>query len=864
MKKVKICLFVTAFLAVFIILPNLASADTAWCHTFNVNLKIGDQNDEVTNLTSALTKEGLLQGKSDTFDEEIASTVSGFQQKYASEILTPNGLQYGTGYVGKATRAKLNKLYGCATPPGECHDFSANLKVGDSGSGVTELQNILNKEGFNIGNDSKGNFNEGTASAVTGFQQKYKDEILTPNGLQYGTGFVGKSTRAKLNKLYGCGGTPTPQPPPTIPTCNTNIMCVEGYTSYDTGERSSSGCPILKCIPLTGNRPPVIREVGGPTSLKINETGTWTVKASDPEQGILSYSVRWGDENITGLYSAAQRPWGYVQSATFTHSYDSAGNYNPTFTVTDDKGLSAKTSISVNVGETVTPSITVLSPNGGESLTAGGNYTIRWNSTNLGALNVNINLSDTTSWSMSIANNVSNSGSYAWPIPTSIIGGYFNGNQYKISITTNDCCKPTASDSSDAPFSIVAASTVTKPDLIITDLQYYAPGVIAPKVGDYVGYKVTIQNQGNKEAKGPITIKAFLNDIYLRYETYSSDFTIQPGGSFVDTQYSYTKFDKVGDNKITIQVDSDNVIDESNENNNTLNKIINVAVAIPSITVLSPNGGESLVKGTSYTIQWTGGYSIITDPTRSMALMLVKEDGTTQVGWIQFGNQPSGSYSWDPAKVRSALGYPYNVDVPDGRYKIRAIDYNSPQGTAIAYDVSDAAFSIAAAAPVSCSFSVSPQTVRYCEGGWTWAGTSQPTTGYKIKWYGTKNSVQDENGSEYPSPIDKTNFTWLAGPSANSSAIGNYTRYFKAFDSQNNVVCTSNTVNLSITDCTSACTTDSSKPAGDPPKPWWGPHPTTAQQYITVICGGTDPSSQAWCAWLTPRPQCVPLSYYTI
>ena len=78
--------------------------------------------------------------------------------------------------------------------------------------------------------------------------------------------------------------------------------------------------------------------------------------------------------------------------------------------------------------------------------------------------------------------------------------------------------------------------------------------------------------------------------------------------------------------------------------------------------------------------------------------MLVKEDGTTQVGWIQFGNSPSGSYSWDPAKVRSAIGYPYNVDVPDGKYKIRAIDYNDPRGTAVAYDLSDAPFSIVAAA----------------------------------------------------------------------------------------------------------------------------------------------------------------------
>jgi len=98
--------------------------------------------------------------------------------------------------------------------------------------------------------------------------------------------------------------------------------------------------------------------------------------------------------------------------------------------------------------------------------------------------------------------------------------------------------------------------------------------------------------------------------------------------------------------------------------------------------------------------------------------MLVKEDGT-QVGWIQFGNQPSGSYSWDPAKVR----YSYNVDVPDGKYKIRAIDYNDPRGTAVAYDVSDAAFKIVAAGTPSI-------TVLSPNGGESW----QIDSTQLIKW----------------------------------------------------------------------------------------------------------------------------------
>jgi peptidoglycan hydrolase-like protein with peptidoglycan-binding domain len=85
-----------------------------WCYTFNTNLRIGTSGSEVTALQTALQKDGESVSLTGTFDEQVASAVSGFQEKYATTILTPNNLQHGTGYVGSATRAKLNELYGCA------------------------------------------------------------------------------------------------------------------------------------------------------------------------------------------------------------------------------------------------------------------------------------------------------------------------------------------------------------------------------------------------------------------------------------------------------------------------------------------------------------------------------------------------------------------------------------------------------------------------------------------------------------------------------------------------------------------------------------------------------------------------------
>lgn len=136
--------------------------------------------------------------------------------------------------------------------------------------------------------------------------------------------------------------------PITLPICPSGSD-IRSYTGPD-------GCPIFSCEPRQTNLPPVINGMGGPSELKVSETGTWSVSAYDPENGQLTYYVSWGDEKTVPITTASLKTSAASsQASTFTHSYSSSGTYTVRFTVVDDKGASAQSSITVNVAAQAEP-----------------------------------------------------------------------------------------------------------------------------------------------------------------------------------------------------------------------------------------------------------------------------------------------------------------------------------------------------------------------------------------------------------------------------------------------------------------------------------------------------------------------------
>jgi len=146
-------------------------------------------------------------------------------------------------------RAQLATLEDGAPPPLVCIEilFDRNLKKGMLGEDIQCLQALLNQNSetrlASTGVGSPGNetlyFGLLTKEGAIKFQEKYADEILAPWGLIAGTGFVGKTTRDKLNNILVLSplAPPTPPTPPsadtTLPTV-TIISPSKGATVKDT------------------------------------------------------------------------------------------------------------------------------------------------------------------------------------------------------------------------------------------------------------------------------------------------------------------------------------------------------------------------------------------------------------------------------------------------------------------------------------------------------------------------------------------------------------------------------------------------------------------------------------------------------
>lgn len=115
-----------------------------------------------------------------------------FDLEKAKEILTQAGFE---DLDNDGVKEKIEKKE-------PAFQFKNDLKIGSSGKEVEELQKCLAKDKeVYPEQEVTGYFGQKTKEAVIRFQEKYKEDILKPLGIEQGNGIVKENTRKKLNEI---------------------------------------------------------------------------------------------------------------------------------------------------------------------------------------------------------------------------------------------------------------------------------------------------------------------------------------------------------------------------------------------------------------------------------------------------------------------------------------------------------------------------------------------------------------------------------------------------------------------------------------------------------------------------------------
>jgi len=545
-----------------------------FCYNWTRNLRIGDDGDDVSELITALNKEGLLSGKTDTFDEEVASAVVGLQEKYKSEVLTPNSLARGTGYVGASTRAKLNKLYRCVIPQSP---VTVHSKIGQMTADGTEV-------GYTF-----------TPASVAKWEV-YIDCSSPVTASAKGGGDCGETTTL----LYSVSG-----PHPSFPIwfknpSNTNQTVGVKVKGYDSaGNLVGADSDAVNIPPTSGISHSFITVTYPQASNILDNSGgkdsgiianiQW--KNSNPNKDLtiginLVSSSGYSRTVATGITNATSNSYRWAYDSTLPNGtykvqvYEEGKDGSP-------KGESGYFQI---LNSPAQPSITVLSPNGGESWQKETTQTIKWQdntpipSCPEGAYCAppapkfyDITLakycpSGTACIAIApytVAKGVYGS-SYSWSVGEIGFESLAPDGAYtvRVCVSGSDRC-----DTSDSYFKIISNSS--RPSAVITsgsETSSLTPTISGKASGtNQIG--ISLSNSGGK--------------------VYGSGLT-----SVIDGLWSVTVSPALapGQHKVTVYDGSNNLLTTGS---------LNVVSSQPSVTVLSPNGGESWQSGTRQLIRWT-------------------------------------------------------------------------------------------------------------------------------------------------------------------------------------------------------------------------------------------------------------------
>jgi hypothetical protein len=276
----------------------------------------------------------------------------------------------------------------------------------------------------------------------------------------------------------------------------------------------------------------------------------------------------------------------------------------------------------------IPPTVTVTSPNGGENWTMGTSHTLTWSTA--GAIaNVKIMYS-TTGYGgpfTTITSSTPDDGSYSWVVPN---------------ISTTDAW-------------IRISDTATG----VYDKNNSAFSIISPTV------TVTVPNGGENWTVGSSyhikwsTTGAIAN-VKIMYSTtgYGGPFTTITSSTPNDGKYTWVVPNKLTTNAwIRISDTATGIYDKNNA------KFSIVAAVPPTVTVTSPNGGESWTVGSSRTLKWS-----TTGPINNVKIMYSTTGYGGPFTTITSSTPNDGSYTWVIPNIPTANAWIRISDTASGVY----------------------------------------------------------------------------------------------------------------------------------------------------------------------------------------------------